>query len=55
MGEGRGRGREKILRILGDNGRGKSWMRQLLERRREKEGEGRARDGDGRIVDGEDK
>lgn len=54
MGEGRGGGREEILRILGDDGRGKSWMRQLLERRREKEGEGGGRNGDGRTVDRED-
>lgn len=54
MGEGRGGGREEILRILGDDGRRKSWMRQLLERRRKKEGEGGGRNGDGRTVDGED-
>lgn len=37
MGEGRGAGRQEILRILGDEGRGESWMRQLLDRRRERE------------------
>lgn len=53
---GEGGGREEILRILGDgnDGREKSWMRQLLKRRREKEGEGEGRNGDGRTVDGED-
>lgn len=53
MGDGRGIGREEILRILGD-GSGESWMRQLLDRRWEREGEGRVRNGDGRTVDGED-
>lgn len=54
MGDSRGKGREEILRILGDDGSGESWMRQLLDRRREREGEGGERNGDERTVDGED-
>lgn len=39
MEEGRGRGREKIVKILEDDGRGEAWMKSLQNRRRWKEEE----------------
>lgn len=61
MGEGAGGGREEILKILSDDGKGEKWMRRLQERRKERrgrklvrrenrwEGDGRERKGGGRV------
>ena len=43
MREGEGDGRERILEILEDDGRGERWMRRLQERREERETNGRQR------------
>lgn len=51
MREGKGGGREEILEILEGDGRGESWMRKLLSRRREKEKKGGRTDEDRRTMD----
>ena len=43
MREGEGDGRERILEILEDDGRGERWMKRLQERREERETNGRQR------------
>lgn len=57
MGEGKDGGKEEILRILEDDGRGESWMKRLQDRRELREkgmgrrGEKTETDGNGRMCE----